>query len=162
MQIGGGGFFRVAIENVVECVRPFDVIVSSLALHYVADYEVALRDIAGLLQEGGLLAFSVEHPIMTALPEQRWRGDSNAGETHWPVDHYAEEGARHTRWFVDGVVKYHRAVSTYVCGLLAAGFCLTGMEEPAPTAGAIVTRPDLASHRRRPSLLILAGRRIGG
>jgi SAM-dependent methyltransferase len=152
---------RVAIENVDECAGPFDVVVSSLALHYVADYDAALRDIAGLIREGGLLAFSVEHPIMTALPEQRWRGDSNAGGTYWPVDDYLEEGARHTRWFVDGVVKYHRAASTYVRGLLSAGFCLTGMAEPAPTAEAIVTRPDLADHRRRPPLLLLAGRRIG-
>ena len=149
---------RVSIETIAECAGPFDVAVSSYALHYVADYDAALRDIAGLMRKGGLFAFSVEHPMMTALPEQSWRRDGDGGASYWPIDHYAEEGARQTRWFVDGVVKYHRTIATYVRGLLAAGFSLMGMAEPAPTDETIRARPDLADHRRRPPVLILAGR----
>jgi 2-polyprenyl-3-methyl-5-hydroxy-6-metoxy-1,4-benzoquinol methylase len=150
-------YLQLAIEHVVQRTGPFDLVVSSLALHYVADYAVALRDVAGLLRTGGLIAFSVEHPIMTALPEQRWQCDANGDCSHWPVDNYSEEGPRHTHWFVDGVVKYHRTVASYVSGLLAAGFTLTAMSEPTPSEEALASRADLEDHQRRPPFLVLAG-----
>lgn len=148
---------RLAIEHVTQCAGPFDLVVSSLALHYVADYGVAMRDIAGLLRSGGLIAFSVEHPIMTALPEQRWQRDVNGNCSYWPVDRYSDEGPRHTHWFIDGVVKYHRTVASYVSGLLAAGVTLTAMSEPSPSEEALASRTDLTYHQRRPPFLVLAG-----
>lgn len=148
---------RLAIEDVAQCAGPFDLVVSSLALHYVADYGVALRDVARLLRTGGLIAFSVEHPIMTALPEQRWQRDTDRNCSHWPVDRYSEEGPRHTHWFVDGVVRYHRTVASYVSGLLAAGFTLTAMSEPTPSEEALSRRAELKDHQRRPPFLVLAG-----
>lgn len=150
-------YLRIAIEHVAQCAGPFDLVVSSLALHYVADYVVALRDVAGLLRNGGLIAFSVEHPIMTAIPEQCWQRDADGNRSHWPVDNYSEEGPRHTHWFVDGVVKYHRTVASYVSGLLAAGFTLTAISEPAPSEEALASRADLKDHQRRPPFLVLAG-----
>ena len=148
---------RLAIEHVARCAGHFDLVVSSLALHYVADYAVAMRDVAELLRPGGLIAFSVEHPIMTALPEQCWQRDVHGNCSHWPVDRYSDESSRHTHWFVDGVVKYHRTVASYVSGLLAAGFTLTAMSEPSPSGEAVASRADLAYHQRRPPFLVLAG-----
>src|SRR5262249_1510123 len=51
----------------------FDLVVSSLAFHYVADYDGLVRSVAGWLAPRGLLVFSTEHPIYTArLPGEGW------------------------------------------------------------------------------------------
>ena len=79
---------------------------------------------------------------------------------HWPVDRYREEGRRDTRWFVVGVVKYHRTVETYVTALIAAGFRIEALGEPAPTVAALAARPELAQHARWPPFLLLSALRL--
>jgi SAM-dependent methyltransferase len=134
---------------------PFDVVGSSLALHYVEDYCGAVRRIARVFKAGGRLAFSVEHPMCTALPQQQWIKDAGGNPLYWPVDDYHVEGKRETRWFIDGVVKYHRTVETYVTTLISAGFSLHSLTEPVPIHGPSAVS-DLDLHRRRPSFLLLA------
>ena len=139
---------------------PFDLAVSSLALHYVADYGAAVRRVAAVLADGGRFVLSVEHPICTAVARQRWVRDDDGKALHWPVDGYRDEGPRQTKWFVDGVVKYHRTVETYVTGLLDAGFTLRALKEPEPVEGSAATEvPDLDLHRRRPPFLVMAAER---
>lgn len=153
-------FRQIPIEALAPEDPPFDLVVSSLALHYVADYRGALRRIAALLVEGGHLVFSVEHPICTALPEQQWCRGVDGAPNHWPVDRYRDEGPRATSWFIDGVTKYHRTVETYVNGLLDEGFRLTRLEEPAPLDDALARNAALGLHRRRPPFLLLAATRL--
>ncbi|MDR3437556.1 class I SAM-dependent methyltransferase [Telmatospirillum sp.] len=138
----------------------FDIVVSSLAFHYVEDYPAAVARVADLLAPGGRLAFSVEHPICTAMAAQQWVRDSDGHALYWPIDDYRLEGARKTKWFVDGVVKYHRTVESYVNGLLASGLTLRCLKEPEPVAGgASAVIPGLDLHRRRPPFLLLAADR---
>ncbi|MGK9234880.1 class I SAM-dependent methyltransferase [Inquilinus limosus] len=147
---------HAAIETLAVEKGAFDLTVSSLALHYVADYPAAVRKIAAALAPGGRFAFSVEHPICTALGGGQWHRDEAGTELHWPVDRYGEEGRRDTRWFVDGVVKYHRTVAGYVNGLIDAGLTLARLEEPEAEPAALQARPELALQRRRPPFLLLA------
>lgn len=148
-----------SIEQLEPDDEPFDVAVSSLALHYVEDYDGALRRIACLLKKGGRLVFSVEHPMCTALPQQQWVRDDAGKPLHWPVDDYHAEGRRETKWFIDSVIKYHRTVESYVNGLLRAGFALNSLREPEPEPARISVVPDLDLHRRRPPFLLLAADR---
>lgn len=151
---------RQPIEALDVPAGSFDLAISSLALHYVADYRAAVARVASALVPGGHFVLSVEHPICTALPEQRWIADAEGHPLAWPVDRYREEGPRRTRWFVEGVVKYHRTVETYVEGLLAAGFTLQALREPEPEEGpAAAGVPGLDLHRRRPPFLLLAARK---
>lgn len=147
---------QVSIEELGLDEGRFDLIISSLVLHYVEDYRVALRQIASLLAKGGRFAFSVEHPMCTALPQQQWIRDSSGKELFWPIDDYQEEGSRSTNWFVDGVIKYHRTVETYVTGLLQAGLIVRALKEPEPVKGASNHNSVIELHRRRPPFLILA------
>lgn len=52
---------------------------------------------------------------------------------HCPVGHYGDASDRSTHWSVDGVIKNHQTVSTYVNTLLDSGFRLLHLGEPAPT-----------------------------
>jgi SAM-dependent methyltransferase len=135
-----------------------DLVVCSLALHYVADYQGVLARVGRWLRPGGQLVFSCEHPVCTARdPMTGWLALAE-GST-WPVDHYGRETARVQNWLGTPVVKHHRRLSTLVGGVLAAGLELTGLDEPQPDAATLAQRPDLAQHCRRPPLLLIAARK---
>ena len=152
---------RCTIEDIEFPAGAFDVVISSLALHYVGDYRSVCRTVHGALCPGGVFVFSVEHPIFTAVPAQQWFSGADGGRSHWPIDNYQEEGARHTQWLADDVIKYHRTVATYVNTLIDAGFRLSRLVEPAPTSERIKQRPELKDERLRPTFLLVAAERPG-
>jgi SAM-dependent methyltransferase len=154
-------FVRDSLESFAAEPDTFDLIVSTLALHYVADYPALVRRIATWLVPGGRFAFSVEHPIFTAHGSSEWYKDASGNVLHWPVDRYRDEGERRTHWFVDGVVKYHRTVETYVNGLLEAGLRLVRLEEPEAEPALLADKPEWRDERRRPPFLLLAADRPG-
>lgn len=152
-------YLRMSIEEMDLGEQTFELAVSSLALHYVQDYPAALERISNALEPNGNFIFSVEHPICTALEEQRWILDEAQRPLYWPVDNYRNEGVRNTRWFVENVIKYHRTVETYVRGLLEARFSLEGLAEPEPLPEAVLLNPELDLHRRRPPFLLISARK---
>lgn len=147
-------YVRSSIDEYKPPSQSFDLVVSSLALHYVEDYASVAERVFNALKPGGRLLFSVEHPMCTANPSG-WVRDENGRRQYWPVNDYRPEGRRDTRWFVDGVVKYHRTVETYVNTLLHTGFLLAHLGEPMPTRDALAVRPDLEAECRRPPFLFL-------
>ncbi len=147
-----------SIESYQPTPRHFHLVVSSMALHYVRDYAAAVARVFDALRPGGRFVFSVEHPVCTANPAG-WIRNVDGTPSHWPLDRYREEGERRTSWFVDGVVKFHRTVETYVTTLLSRGFRLDHLGEPGPTGDALAARPGLATEARRPPVLLLAATR---
>ncbi len=153
-------FVRTAIEQAAFAPGSFDLVVSSFSLHYVADYTAVLARVFEWLRPGGQLSFSVEHPVITAqVAKQGWVADHVGRRLFWALDDYADEGERRQRWLVDGVLKYHRRVATYVNGLLDAGFTLERLDEPEPLREAMRERPDLVDDLRRPTILVLSARK---
>ena len=53
------------IEDIAQITEKFDVVISSLALHYVEDFEGVVRNVNCLLTPGGEFIFSQEHPLTT-------------------------------------------------------------------------------------------------
>ncbi|WP_431929740.1 class I SAM-dependent methyltransferase [Nonomuraea jabiensis] len=151
-------YLRADLEKLTLPARHADLVVSSLVLHYVADYPGLVGRVAHWLRPGGRFVFSIEHPICTAAdPMAGWL---TTGEgTVWPVDDYAAEGPRTQNWIVESVEKHHRRMSTLIGGLLDAGLELTGIDELVPGPAALRSRPHLAEHLRRPPLLVLGARR---
>jgi SAM-dependent methyltransferase len=152
-------YVRAGLEEFAADAASFDLVVSSLALHYIADYPALVKRVATWLAPGGRFVFSVEHPIYTAHGSADWHKDADGTVLHWPVDRYRDEGERRTRWFVDGVVKYHRTIETYVNGLLDAGLRLVRLEEPEADAALLAEKPEWRDERRRPPFLLLAADR---
>jgi SAM-dependent methyltransferase len=151
-------YVNSAIEDFVIQPQAYDLIVSRLTLHYVRDYEPVVRSVFNGLRAGGSFIFSVGHPICTALCDG-WYENDHGEQIFWPVDNYSKEGEREQSWFVDGVIKYHRTVQTYVNVLLDSGFALTRLLEPHAGRESADMRADLKNTFRRPPILIIAARK---
>jgi SAM-dependent methyltransferase len=155
-------YVQSSLETFEPPAEAFDLVVSMLALHYIADYASIVRRIHRCLVPGGRFACTVEHPIYTASGTEDWHRGPDGTTEHWPVDRYRDEGARRVNWLVDGVVKYHRTVETYVNTLLDAGLRLVRLEEPEAESGPLlIRRPSLRQDRRRPPFLLFAADRPG-
>jgi 2-polyprenyl-3-methyl-5-hydroxy-6-metoxy-1,4-benzoquinol methylase len=149
-------YLKDSLEGVSFPPARFDLVVSSLVLHYVDDYAGLVRRIAGWLSAGGILVYSTEHPIYTArLPGDGWVLDDAGRRTRWGIDHYAEEGARQETWFVSGVRKVHRTLATLVNGVLDAGLVVDRVVEPIPGEQWLRDHPNAQDERRRPMFLLL-------
>lgn len=154
-------FIRSDVEAFNFDEAAYDFIASSLTLHYVQDYADVMKRIAKALKPGGHFVFSVEHPMKTCRAEQQWHLAPDGTHMFWPVDNYGEEGPRDTRWFVEGVVKHHRTLQTYVNGVLYAGLQVKRLEEPTPEPEFLRKRPDLADTIRCPPFLLIDAMREG-
>ena len=139
----------------------FDLVYSSLALHYVENLSGLMAQAYRSLVPGGALVFSVEHPIFTAPSEPRWSLNTVGGKI-WPVDGYLDEGPRSTDWLATGVVKHHRTLATYINMLVRLGFAISHVEEWGPTDAQIAAHPDWADERQRPPFLLVAAARHNG
>jgi len=136
----------------------YDLVYSSLVLHYLKHLDALFIQVHRTLVPGGSFVFSAEHPIYTAPSAPGWRTD-DAGRKTWALDRYLAEGPRTTDWLAKGVVKQHRTVGTYVTLLLRAGFALTQIEEWGPSEAQIAAHPEWAAERERPPFLLVAARR---
>lgn len=146
------------LENLDLAGQAFDLAYSSLAFHYVADFERLARTIHQSLKPGGSLVCSIEHPINTAPSAPGWTTDSN-DRAIWPLDGYSREGLRRNHWFVDGVEKYHRTLGTTFSALTAAGFDVDHLEEWRPSDAQIATHPEWEQELDRPLFLIMRAKR---
>ena len=153
-------YTRADMEQLELPPKTFDVVYSALALHYVENLSALLSQSYRSLAPGGILVFSVEHPIFTAPSQPRWSLDA-AGRKTWPVDRYLDEGPRSTDWLAKGVIKQHRTLATYFNMLIGVGFVITHVEEWGPTEEQIAAEPNWADERQRPPFLLVAARASG-
>ncbi|MBT2757512.1 class I SAM-dependent methyltransferase [Mesobacillus foraminis] len=153
-------YICVPIEELDLPNQKFDVIISSLAMHYIEDYSQLIKKIRDLLKKNGELIFSTEHPIVTARKEMNnWVKDHNGNRLHWALDNYQEEGKREEHWWIDGVVKYHRTISTLINTLIDNGLAIEKIIEPESTPTGLEKLPDLINEKRRPSSIIIQSRK---
>lgn len=149
-------YLQMPIEDIDFAESQFDVVISSLAFHYIESFEAVCRKVHHCLKDGGAFIFSVEHPIFTSRQEQDWHYDNLGTRLHWPVDHYQSEGLRETAFLTAGVMKYHRTISTYINDLIGAGFSLKAVKEPMPSDEMLGNDPAMQDENRRPMFLIIA------
>lgn len=151
-------YLRCAMEDISFPPGSFQVVLSSLAFHYVADYPALMQKIRDLLAPGGDLVFSTEHPVFTAQGPQDWEYDSKGNIRHFPVDNYYYEGRREAVFLGEPVIKYHRTVTTYLNTLLDLGFRLVRVVEPQPPRN-MMDLPGMKEEMRRPMMLLVAAQK---
>jgi len=132
----------------------FDLAYSSLAFHYIADFDRLVRTVHAALLPGSSFVFTIEHPIYMAPSRPDWVEVD--GTTVWPLDRYLVEGPRTTDWLAKGVVKYHRTLGTTLNALIAAGFTIRHVEEWRPSAAQLAQHPEWQVELGRPMFLLIA------
>jgi 2-polyprenyl-3-methyl-5-hydroxy-6-metoxy-1,4-benzoquinol methylase len=153
-------YLQLPIEDIYFQNEQFDLVLSSLAFHYIEHIKPVFAKIYKYLRPGGYLIFSQEHPIATAkkIPDG-WVIDEKGKKQYWILDNYQEEGIRKQHWFIDGVVKYHRTVSTLINTLIDTGFSINRIIEPIAIETAEKERIDLKNERKRPPFIIIKVRK---
>jgi trans-aconitate methyltransferase len=150
---------RADLETLVLPKGSADLVVSSLALHYIADFARIAEMVAAALVPGGDFVFSVEHPVYSARAVPEWVAAKD-GRQAFAIADYSVEGARRTSWIVDGVVKYHRTIATLLNTLVAAGFAFRALDEWRPTEAELDAHPDWReTELTRPMFLLIAARK---
>lgn len=113
-------FKVMAMEEIDQIHKKFDMVVSSLAFHYVKDFEKLIKDISNLLKPNGLLVFSQEHPMRVCrvyTNEQSKQVDID-GKHYFLISDYQNMGKRVYNWNGTNVEKYHRTIE-YIINTLS-------------------------------------------
>lgn len=149
-------FLRGDMSDLSFIRRKYDVIFSSLALHYIEDFDALVKDVYNLLTPGGIFVFSQEHPLSTApIGGSSWTKDADGNVLHYNLSDYTRCGKRTTRWFVDGVEKYHRTFSEIVNALVGAGFSIEKMLEPIPDEETVRRDSRWERYFHKPNFLLI-------
>jgi SAM-dependent methyltransferase len=144
------------MEDIGKLHERFDIVVSSLAFHYVADFQALTKNIYRILNDGGVLVFSQEHPVNTCFSTGcRWTKDENGSKLFANLSHYSVDGERESKWFVEGVKKYHRTFSTIINTLIEAGFQIDRLMEPVPTPQELKEHPEYNDLLHKPDFLLI-------
>jgi ubiquinone/menaquinone biosynthesis C-methylase UbiE len=112
----------------------FDLVVASMSLMDVEDYDGAVAEVGRVLENGGELLMSITHPCFSA-PVSKWvRGEDDS--RHFAVDRYFDRqpwesliaSAFHTP-----VIRRHRPLEDYMRAPLRLGLVLREFHEPTAT-----------------------------
>lgn len=136
----------------------YDLVYSSLTLHYIADLSKLFATVYQALVGGGQFIFTAEHPIYTAPKHQGWLVDDE-GQKSWPINGYQQEGKRISNWLAAGVIKQHRMLGTYINLLVQQGFTVRYLNEWGPSTQQIAANPALDEEKERPMIFILAAQK---
>jgi len=152
-------YIKMPIEDIDYSSNSFDVVISSLAFHYIENFNDICKKVSQCLTTGGEFVFSVEHPIFTAHGTQDWHYDEQGNRLHWPVDRYFTEGTRKANFLGEEVVKYHKTLTTYINSLIMSGFEVTGIIEPEPEQAMLKDNSEMENELRRPMMLLISAKK---
>lgn len=102
----------------------FDLVISSLALHYVKDWASALAELRRVLRPGGRLLVSIIHPTVYAVvyPDADYFALTQYSEDY----DYGDQTVWMTYW--------HRPLQDVINSFIDAGFRIKRVTEPPPAA----------------------------
>lgn len=125
----------MSMQNIDELDEKFDLVVSSLAIHYIEDYDSLCKKVYYVLVDGGRFIFSYGHPMDSCAILNDYSNNFVIinDKKYFLISDYNNEGKRISHWFVDNVETYHRNMSHLVNRLLEAGFNLEQMTESYAT-----------------------------
>lgn len=150
-------YLKMPMEEIGLIDDEFDVVISSLAFHYVEDFGGVVANVYRLLRDGGIFLFSQEHPLATCYSGKgdRWTRDENGKKLYANIADYCVERRNDSTWFVEGVQRYHRMFSTIVNTLCDAGFRILKMAEPYPTEELVRKYPEYYDLYHKPDFLFV-------
>ena len=147
----------LGMEDISKIEGKFDIVFSSLAFHYVKDYDKLVKDIYNLLDDNGILIYSQEHPIATA---SKYHKEMKSyifldEKRYYVVSNYNENGERKMFWNFDGVIKYHRNFSYIINTLIQNKYNLLEVRESTASEEAIKLNSKYENQNDRPYFLFI-------
>lgn len=139
----------MSMNDIDQIDEKFDLVVSSLAIHYIQDYDTLCRKVYNLLENNGEFIFSHGHPMDSAAILNDYSDNFVVinEKKYFLLSDYNNEGKRVSHWFVDGVETYHRNFSHLINGLIKAGFVIDEVKESYATPEAINKKPKLIEQK---------------
>ena len=150
-------YVLLGMEDISKIEGKFDMVFSSLAFHYVQDYNKLVSDIYNLLDDNGILLYSQEHPMATA-PKYHKEMKSSIfidDKRYYVVSDYNDNGERKLFWNVDGVIKYHRNISYIINTLIKNKYKLLEVKESLASKEAIALNKKYENQMDRPYFLFI-------
>ncbi|MEM6321398.1 MAG: class I SAM-dependent methyltransferase [Bacteroidota bacterium] len=134
----------------------YDLVISRLVLHYIADGKALFEQIENSLKQEGEFVFSIEHPIITSCYEA-YHQEVRRG--NWIVDNYFDSGERVNQWLGKKVVKYHRTLEEYWQALKAANLDILEIRESKPQRANFESSEEYRRRMRIPLFLFFKTRK---
>ena len=155
-------YVNMSMTEISTLNETFDFIYSSLAFHYIKDFYAFAKEMYSVLNDGGQLLFSQEHPIITATLDGNGHFNKNlkGKRVSYTFSNYNEPGERKVHWYVDGVIKYHRTFSNIINALAKAGFVIEEVCEPTPEEWAVEKLPTIVKEYIKPNFLIVKASKL--
>ena len=134
----------------------FDIIVSNMVLQDLPGYKKAINEMYRLLVKTGVSVVSIIHPCF-GTPGGRWVKDDTGKKLYWKVDQYFNEipyeqpyppGAK------NGVLLFHRTLTSYFNTIKNAGFTIEELNEPKPSEEMMKKYPAFKDDWRMSQFLI--------
>ncbi|MGI8661754.1 MAG: class I SAM-dependent methyltransferase [Acidimicrobiales bacterium] len=142
----------------------FDAAVACLVFEHIRKVDVAIAEVARILEPGGRFVFFLNHPLLQT-PNSGWIDDQilDPPEQYWRIGHYLVEDETIEEVDKGVFIPFiHRPLSRYVNALAANGLRITRMEEPAPPPGFLRRASEYAEAVTIPRLLLLVTEKADG
>ena len=135
--------------------QTFDIIVSSVVLQDIPNYQATVKEFYRVLQPEGQCIIAITHPCFSS--DGGWVKDSNGKKLYWKIDNYFYE-----RDFENVIIQniennpigFHRTLTSYYKTIVAAGFMIEDLIEPCPTDVEIEKHPKFVDDLRMSHFLI--------
>ncbi len=160
---GATGFARAGADGLPFPAASFDAVVACLVFEHIDDVDVAIAEIARVLEPGGRFCFFLNHPLLQT-PGSGWIDDQvlDPPEQYWRIGPYLPEAVTVEEVELGVHIRFvHRPLSRYVNALAEHGLLLTRMVEPAPPPGFLALAAEYADAATVPRLLYLRTSKIG-
>jgi len=155
---GGGAIYaRAAAASLPFTAGAFDAVVACLVFEHIHAVDVAIAEVARVLEPGGRFVFFLNHPLLQT-PNSGWIDDHvlDPPEQYWRIGAYLVEDETVEEVDKDVFIPFvHRPLSRYVNALATNGLTIVRMEEPAPPPGFLARANEYADAATIPRLLLL-------
>ncbi|MBE7082182.1 MAG: class I SAM-dependent methyltransferase [Clostridiales bacterium] len=146
-------YYVMGMEDISSINQKFDIVYSSLAFHYIQDFNKLLNDIYNLLNQGGILIYSQESPLSTApiFENDNYQSKIFIGNKRYNLlSDYCNQTERNNYWNGVPVTKYHRTYAGIVNALIKNKFNILEMQDSYASAEAIALCPKYAYQNDKP------------
>lgn len=134
-EVPNAEFVKADIRNLPFPARSFDIVASSLVLHYIKNPTPVFREAARILKSNGVFVFSLHHPFSPVSVDGKFVAE---GDGQYMTAGKYFQNDRYTWRMLDGMelASYHHTFEMLVMALSKAGLVVESLLEarPAPSS----------------------------